>query len=273
MRTDSHSPDYAGVTERQRATWASGDFNAIARKTLPMSEALIDALDPRPGQRVLDIACGSGNAALIAARRECEVAGVDYVPALIERARLRAQAEGTDIDFRIADAQALPFADGSFDVVLSAIGVMFAPDQEKAASELLRVCRPAGRIGLASWLPEAFGGDFFAAHGRHVPPPEGMKPPSRWGTPAGLEALLGQAVVDMKSERRSFLGYFRSVADAVAFHCTYFGPTIRALQVLDAHGQERLRADLKAVFDRYNRAKDGTAVIEYEYLQTLAIRA
>lgn len=147
--------DYEAVTERQQATWATGDFNVISRLIMPMSEALVRAVDPHAGQRVLDVACGSGNAALIAGRRFCEVTGIDYVPALIERARMRAAAEGIDIDFRVGDAQALSFPDASFDVVLSTFGVMFAPDQEQAAGELLRVCRPGGRIGLASWMPEA----------------------------------------------------------------------------------------------------------------------
>src|SRR5688572_26092468 len=140
--------DYAAVTQRLQATWATGDFHEIARQIVPVSEALVQRVDPRPGQRVLDVACGSGNAALVAARRYCEVTGIDYVPALVERAMARAAAEGVRADFRVVDAQALPFPDASFDVVLSVFGVMFAPDQEKAAKELLRVCRRGGTIGL-----------------------------------------------------------------------------------------------------------------------------
>ena len=171
--------DYNAITERQQATWATGDFNVISRLTMPMSEDLVRAVDPHAGQSVLDVACGTGNSALVAGRRHCRVAGIDYVPALIERARTRAKAEDMDIDFRVGDAQALPFPDASFDVVLSAIGVMFAPDQERAASELLRVCRPDGTIGLASWMPEGFGGEFFTAHARHVPlRPESSRPPA-----------------------------------------------------------------------------------------------
>lgn len=179
MNIGSGLMDYDGITRRQQATWAAGDFHELGRQTMDMSEALVRAADPHAGQRVLDVACGTGIAALIAARRYCEVTGIDYVPALIERAKIRAKAEGMDVDFRVEDAQVLPFPDTTFDVVLSSIGVMFAPDQEKAAGELLRVCRPGGTIGLASWMPDGFGGDFFAAHVRHVPPPPGIKPPVR----------------------------------------------------------------------------------------------
>ncbi|MFW6174780.1 MAG: class I SAM-dependent methyltransferase [Chloroflexota bacterium] len=271
--TDVSHIDHQSITERQQATWATGDFNVISRLTMPMSEALVQGVDPHAGQRVLDVACGAGNAALVAGRRFCEVTGIDYVPELIERARMRAAADGVDIDFRVGDAQALPFPDASFDVVLSAIGVMFAPDQEKAASELLRVCRPGGRIGLASWMPEAFGGDFFAAHARYVPPPPGIKPPTRWGTEAGLIELLGAGVSPMQSERRSAFAYFHSTAHAVEVHRAYFGPTIRAFETVSEETHERLWGDIEDVFRRYNRAIDGTAVVEYEYLQTIAIRS
>lgn len=265
-------PDYEAVTERQQTIWATGDFNEIARLTMPMSEALCRAVDPRPGQRVLDLACGTGNAALVAGRRYCEVTGIDYVPALIERAKLRAVAEGMAIDFRVGDAQALPVPDASFDVVLSALGVMFAPDQEKAASELLRVARPGARIGLVSWMPEGFGGEFFAAHARYVPPPAGLQPPTRWGTEAGLEELIGAGTASIESERRSIFAYFRSIDHAVELHRTYFGPTSRAFETVDAEARESLRRDIEAVFRRYDRATDGTAMIEYHYLQSTAVR-
>lgn len=266
------STDYQAISKRQQMTWATGDFNVISRLTMPMSEELVRAVDPHAGQRVLDVACGTGNAALVAGRRYCEVTGIDYVPALIERARKRAKAEGMDIDFRVGDAQALPFPDASFDLVLSAIGVMFAPDQERAASELLRVCRSGGTIGLASWMPEGFGGDFFAAHARHVPLPPGVKSPTRWGTDAGLDELLGAVARSVRSERRSFFAYYHSAAHAVEVHRTYFGPTIRAFETVGEDNQESLRRDIEEVFRRYNRAADGTAIVEYQYLQTIATR-
>lgn len=273
MATNPSSPDYALITERQQATWATGDFNELARQTMSASEDLCRALDPHAGERVLDVACGSGNAALAAARRYCQVSGIDYVPALIERAKTRAAAEGTSVDFRVADAQALPFENASFDVVMSVFGVMFAPDQEKAASELIRVCRRGGRIGLASWMPEGVGGDFFGAHARYVPPPPGLKPAVRWGTESGLAELLGSGTSSIKAERRTVFQYYRSIEHGLSVFRTYFGPTNRAFQMIDAASQERLQGDLEGVFARYNRATDGTVVLESRYLQALAVRA
>lgn len=264
--------DQQTITDRQQMTWSTGDFNVISRLTMPMSEELVRSVDPHAGQRVLDVACGTGNAALVAARRHCEVTGVDYVPALLESAGKRAAAEGLDIDFRLGDVQSLPFADASFDVVLSAIGVMFAPNQEQAARELLRVCRPGGVIGLASWMPEGFGGDFFAAHARHVPPPPGIEPPTRWGTDAGLRELLEDGVGSVTSERRACFAYFRSAAHALELHRNYFGPTMRAFEAVNASGRESLSKDIEEVFRRYDRATNGTAAVEYEYLQTIASR-
>lgn len=272
METDSNSIDFRVITERQQATWATGDFNEIARQVMSVSEALCQSVDPHAGQRVLDVACGSGNAALVAARRYCEVTGIDYVPALVERAKMRATAEGVKIDFRVGDAQALPFPDASFDVVLSVFGVMFAPDQKKAASELLRVCRPGGRIGLCSWMPEGMASDFFATLARFVPPPPGVEPPVRWGMDSGLAELLGAGTSSIKSKQRTVFQYFRSLDHAIDVFRTYFGPTSRAFQMLDAGGQEDLRKGIEDVFRRYNRSTDGTVVLEAQYLQAIATR-
>ncbi len=273
MASDPPPVDYGRITEGQRATWAQGDFNAIARKVMPMSEALCDAAGLHANQRVLDVACGTGNAALVAARRDCAVTGLDYVPGLIDRAMVRADAEGSVIDFQVGDAQALPFPDATFDVVLSAIGVMFAPDQERAASELARVCRPGGTIALASWTPDQFGGDFFAAHGRYAPPPPGLAPPSRWGTEAGLDKLLGAATSGISSERRVMFAYYPSVDEAVEFHRMYFGPTIRVFEATDESQHDEVSRVIGEVFERYNRADDGTVALEAEYLLTIATRA
>lgn len=265
--------DNAFLTERGREVWSSGDFNEIARQTLAAAEKLCSAADPRPGDAVLDVACGSGNVALAAARRYCKVAGIDFAPNLIERARMRAAAEGSEIDFRVGDAQDLPYPDESFDVVVSVFGVMFAPDQEKAARELVRVCRPGGKIALANWMPSEFGFDFFGAHARHAPPPEGAPSPLRWGTAEGLNALLGGRVGAMVSERQATFAFYLSIDHAVGLFERYFGPTIRAAQMVGQDGMEALRADLAAVFERYNHADDGTAQVETAYLQTLATRA
>jgi SAM-dependent methyltransferase len=265
---------HEAITARQQAVWATGDFHEVGRQTMPLSETLVSAVDPRAGQRVLDVACGSGNAALVAARRNCKVSGIDYVSALIERARRRAEADGLDIDFRVGDAQALPYPDAHFDVVLSTIGVMFAPDQERAASELLRVCRPGGTIGLVAWTPDHFGGDFFAAHGRHAPPPPGLAPPVLWGTDARLDELLGRGTVSIRSERRrADILFAHSVEHAVDIYATYFGPTITAGASMPAAEQQALRDDIAEVVRRYNRATGGTVVLEAEYLLTIAQRS
>lgn len=271
--TSSPNVDFASITENQQATWSTGDFNEIARQNMDMAEALCRAVDPRPGARVLDVACGTGNVALVAARRYCEVTGVDYVPALIERARRRAAADGWGAEFRIGDVQDLPFPDAAFDQVLSVYGVQFAPDQEKAASELLRVCRPGGTIGLASPMPEGWSGDFFAVHGRHNPPPPGVEPPLRWGTREGIEDLLGDGTRSITNEPRTDLQHYRSVEHAVEVFSTYFGPSLRALEAVGEEGQEEFLSDMRAVFARYNRAEDGAAVVENRYLQTIATRA
>jgi len=236
-----------------------------------MAEALCEAVDPHPGDRVLDVACGSGTAALVAERRYCDVTGLDYVPELIERADVRARANGQEIDFHIGDAQEMPFPDNSFDAVISVYGVQFAPDQERAARELLRVCKPGGKIGLAGPIPEGWSGDWFATHARYVPPPPDAASPLRWGTEDGLLELLGSGTRSIRNKRKTALQYYRSVEHAVNVFSTYFGPTIQALERLDEADRERLRADLADVFSQYNCATDGTAIVENRYCQTIAI--
>ncbi|WP_224336357.1 class I SAM-dependent methyltransferase [Haloprofundus halobius] len=265
--------DYTGITENQKETWATGDFNEIARQNVVMAEALVEAVDPHPGQRVLDVACGSGTAALIAERRYCDVTGIDYVPGLINRATARAQANGQAIDFCVGDAQDMPFPDDSFDAVLSVYGVQFAPDQVQAARELLRVCKPGGKIGLAGPIPEGWSGDWFATHAKYMPPPPGVQSPLRWGTDEGVEKLLGPGVRSIENNQRAALQYYRSIDHAVEVFSTYFGPTIRALEKLDSADRESLLDDLDTVMSRYNRATDGTAIVENQYLQTTAFKA
>lgn len=272
MNDEAESADYAAVTERQRETWATGDFNQIARLNVGMAEAIVEATDPHAGQRVLDVACGSGTAALVAARRYCEVTGLDYVPELVDRAEIRARAEGLDADFRVGDAQDMPFPDDSFDVVLSVYGVQFVADQDRAARELLRVCKPGGKIGLAGPIPEGWSGDWFAAHAQYVPPPPGVQSPLRWGTAEGLDELLGAGVRSIESDRRTALQYYQSIDHAVEVFSTYFGPTVRALETIDPEDQENLLEDLNAIMSRYNRARDGTAIVENQYLQTIATK-
>ena len=261
----------AELTSRMQQTWATGDFNRVAMGIVHVSDALVRAVDVRPGERVLDVGCGSGNAALAAARRYADVVGLDYVPSLIARARLRAEAEGTQVEFQVGDAQALPFPDNAFDVVLSVFGVIFAPDQERAMAELLRVTRPGGRIALATWMPEGMGGETFRAMSKHVPPPPGAMPVVRWGTEEGLREISGGAAT-FTLTRRTFFQYYRSVDHLLDTFFQFFGPAVRAREAVGEAGYPALRHDLGEVFTRLNRATDGTAQIAAEYLEVIATK-
>jgi ubiquinone/menaquinone biosynthesis C-methylase UbiE len=265
------APDLGAVKARQRAAWSSGDYAIIGTTLQIVGESLCEAVDLRAGERVLDAACGNGNAALAAARRFAEVTAVDYVPALLERGRARAAADGLAVDFREGDAEALPFADAGFDVVLSTFGVMFTADQERAAAELLRVCRPGGRIGLANWTPEGFIGQLFATIGRHVPPPPGVRPPPLWGTRARLEELFGRDGTVSATPRR-FAFRYRSPAHWVEVFRTWYGPVLKAFAALDGAGREALEDDLLRLLARFNTAEDGTLVAPGEYLEVVVER-
>jgi len=266
------TPDLGAIKQHQQQTWASGDFAAVATPLAIVGEMLCEAVDLRAGSQVLDVACGSGTAAVAAARRFCDVSGVDYVPALLERGRERAAAERLEVQFIEGDAEALPFEDGGFDVVLSTFGVMFAPDQPRAAAELLRVCRPGGTIGLANWTPEGNVGEMFRVTARYAPPPPGLQPPSLWGTEKGLTSLLGDGIRDMAIERRTYNFRYRSPEHWLAFFREHFGPVKRAFEGLDAAGQKAFAADLLDLLTRANQADDGTLVLPAEYLEVVASR-
>lgn len=265
-------PDYTTIKGRQQQTWASGDYHVIAALIVPISELLCDAVDLRAGERVLDVATGSGNTAIAAARRLCEVTGVDYVPALLERGRARAAAEGLRVTFEEGDAEALPVADAAYDVVLSTFGSMFAPNQEQAARELLRACRPGGRIGLASWTPDGWIGEMLRVVSRHVAPPAGLRPPTRWGTEEGLRELFGDGITTLQAARRSFVWRFASAQRYLDLFRTYYGPVLKAFAALDGAGQEALARDLTEAVERFNRSDDGTLVVPAEYLEVIASR-
>jgi SAM-dependent methyltransferase len=266
-------PDLAAVKGRQQRMWSAGDFAAIGATLSIVGETLCEAVDLRAGQRVLDVAAGAGNAALAAARRFADVTAADYVPALLERGRERAAGERLPVDFVEGDAENLPFPDASFDVVLSTFGAMFAPDQERAARELLRVCRPGGTIGMANWTTEGWLGDVFRANGRYVPPPAGVASPLLWGNEARLRDLFGDGVADLRATRRHFVFRYRSPEHWLEFWRAYYGPTIAAFGNLDAAGQAALAGDLLEVVARHNRATDGTMVVPGEYLEVVATRA
>jgi len=272
MDTQPQTPDLAAIKERQQRAWASGDYAVVGTTLLVVGELLCEAVDLRPGQKVLDVATGSGNTALAAARRFCEVTGIDYVPALLERGRERASAERLRVTFQEGDAENIPFPNASFDVVLSTIGTMFAPDQEKTASELLRVCRPGGKIGLVNWTPDGFIGEGLRVYARYLPPPPGLKPPVLWGTEEWLRELFGKDVTSLRVTRRTFFFRYRSAEHYWNSMRTYNGPTIRAFQALDAAEQESLARELMELTHRFNRSGDETMVVPGDYLEVAAIR-
>jgi SAM-dependent methyltransferase len=272
MTAQPQAPDLRAIKERQQKAWSSGDYGKIGVTLVIMAEMLCEAVDLRPGQRVLDVACGNGNTALAAARRFGEVVGIDYVAALLEEGRERAQAEGWQVDFREGDAEDLPFPDASFDVVLSTIGAMFAPNQEKAASEILRVLRPGGKIGMANWTPDGYLGELFRTMGKYVPPPAGLKPPFLWGTEERLRELFGESVSSLRAERRSFFFRFPSAEYYVEYMRGYYGPLSKIFEALDTDGQESLQRDLIELVERYNRSGDETAVWPGDYLEVVATK-
>jgi ubiquinone/menaquinone biosynthesis C-methylase UbiE len=257
------------IKTRQQATWASGDYAVIGTTLQIVGETLCEALDLRAGQRVLDVAAGNGNAALAAARRWCEVTASDYVPELLERARVRASAERLPLEIRIADVEALPFEDGSFDVVTSVFGAMFTPDHEKPAREMLRVCRSGGKIGLANWTPDGFIGALFKAIGKYIPAPTGMKSPALWGTVAHIVELFGKDASEIKTETRTFAFRYRSDDHWIETFKAYYGPLLKTFETLDGRSRDNLTRDLKTLIAQFNQARDGTVVVPSEYLQAV----
>ncbi len=264
-------PDFKAIKTRQHGAWSAGDYAVIGTTLQIVGEELCEALDIRAGQKVLDVAAGNGNAALAAARRWCDVTATDYVPALLDRARERAAADRLSIAFREADAEALPFSDESFDVVLSTYGVMFTPDQDRAAAELLRVCKPGGKIGLATWTPEGFIGQLFKTIGQHVPPPAGVRSPALWGTESRLVDMFARSGASIFVTKRNFVFRYRSPAHWLEIFKTYYGPMLKAFAALSAPAQAVLEGDLTNLIGRFNRSGDGTMVVPGEYLEVVVL--
>jgi ubiquinone/menaquinone biosynthesis C-methylase UbiE len=265
----SAAPDFEAVKRRQQATWASGDFAVIGVTLQIVGESLAEAADIRAGERVLDVAAGNGNATLAAARRFAEVTSTDYVPALLDKGRARAAAEGLQVSFQVADAEDLPFEDGSFDAALSTFGAMFTPDHARPAREMLRVVRRGGRIGLANWTPEGFIGQLFKVIGQYIPAPAGLKSPALWGTEAHIAELFSAQARDIRAVRRNFNFRYRSAAHWLRIFRDYYGPTHKAFAALDSARQDALAQDITALLDRLNVAGPASLVVPGEYLEVV----
>jgi ubiquinone/menaquinone biosynthesis C-methylase UbiE len=267
------APDLAALKTRQQASWSSGDYAVVGTTLQIVGEDLCEALDLRPGQDVLDVAAGNGNVSLAAARRWCNVVATDYVPELLERARDRADAERLPIEFREADAEALPFKDGRFDVVVSTFGVMFVADHDRAAAELLRVTKRGGKIGMANWTPDGFIGQLFKTIGKHLPPPPGAKSPALWGMRSRISEMFEAHASSVKSAQRNFVFRYRSADHWLEIFKTYYGPVLKTFAALDAAKQEALESDLRALIAQFNRSGDSTMIVPSEYLEIVITRS
>jgi SAM-dependent methyltransferase len=269
---DTAKPDFAAIKRRQQQAWASGDFAVVAARIVLVAEQLCDTADLHAGWSVLDVATGSANGAIAAARLGCNAVGVDYVPALLERGRRRAAAEGLELELVEGDAEALPFADASFDAVMSVFGSMFAPDHPQAAAELLRVCRPGGTIALASWTPDGFIGELFRTVAAHVPPPADVPSPMLWGTEDHLRELFGAGISTLEVTERTFTWRFPSAEDFVTFFRLWYGPTLKAFAALDDVAGDALELDLLALARRFDRLGTDAIAIPATYTEAIALR-
>jgi len=270
--TQSVQPDLKAMKSRQQGAWAAGDYAVVGTTLQIVGEELCEALDLRADQSVLDVAAGNGNVSLAAARRWCDVVATDYVPGLLDRARERAQAERLSIAFQEADAEALPFADESFDVVVSTFGVMFTPDQDRAAAELLRVCKSGGKIGLANWTPDGFIGQLFKTISKYMPPPAGVRSPALWGKRERLDELFGQKAASIQATQKHYVFRYRSPEHWLDVFRTFYGPVLKTFAALSPDAQGNLEKDLLRLAAEFNRADDGTMVVPGQYLEVVIVR-
>ena len=273
MATTGATPDYTAIKAKQNAAWASGDYARIGVTIQITGENLAESMDLPAGATVLDVAAGNGNATLPFARRWCRVTSTDYVEALLARGRARAEVEGLEVEFRIADVERLPFADASFDAVVSTFGVMFAPHQTAAAHEMLRVCRAGGCIGMANWTPEGFIGQVFKVLGRHVPPPHGVQSPALWGSRPWLREVFGAKAKNFAAEDRQFVFRYPSPGHFIEFFRRWYGPVHTAFLALEPAQQDVLATELGALINQLNTAKDGTMRVPAGYLEVIVTKA
>ncbi len=271
-RPEAATPDLKAIKTKQQAAWSSGDYAVVGATIQLVGEQLAEAMDLRAGAKVLDVAAGNGNFTLAAAHRWCDVTSTDYVDALLNRGRLRAEAEGLKVTFQKADAEALPFGDGSFDAVASTFGAMFTPDQSRTADEMLRVCRSSGRIGMANWTPDGFIGQMFKTIGKHLPPPAGVKSPALWGTQEWLDKAFGASASALKAEPRHFVFRYRSAQHFLDVFREYYGPMLKAFEALNPAGRKALAQDIVGLIGRFNRSGDSTMVVPGEYLEVVVTK-
>ncbi|MCW5746549.1 MAG: methyltransferase domain-containing protein [Alphaproteobacteria bacterium] len=273
MTLEASAPDYAAIKSKQNAAWASGDYAKIGTTLQIVGESLAESMDLKPGSSVLDVAAGNGNATLAFARRWCNVTSTDYVDALLARGRARAEAEALSVTYRVADAERLPFDAGEFDAVVSTFGVMFAPNQTMAASELLRVCRAGGAIGMANWTPDGFIGQVFKTLGKHVAPPQGVKSPALWGTDDWIRQTFGPHARRIDIDNKMFVFRYRSSDHFMDVFRNFYGPIHKAFLALDAAGQAALADDLRATIARFNTATDGSMRVPSAYAEIVVAKA
>jgi ubiquinone/menaquinone biosynthesis C-methylase UbiE len=271
-RPKAATPDLKAIKTKQQAAWSSGDYAVVGATLQIVGEQLAEAMDLRAGQKVLDIAAGNGNFTLAAARRWCDVISTDYVEGLLQRGQRRAEADGFAVTFQKADAEDLPFADGSFDAVASTFGGMFSPDQSRTASEMLRVCRPGGRIGLANWTPEGFIGQMFKTIGKHLPPPSGVRSPALWGTREWIERAFGASSLSFVAEPRNFVFRYRSAQHFLDVFRAYYGPMLKAFEALNSAGKKALSQDIIELVERFNKSGDESTIVPSEYLEVVVTK-
>jgi SAM-dependent methyltransferase len=261
------------IKSKQNAAWASGDYAKIGTTLQIVGESLAEAMDLKCGAKVLDVAAGNGNATLAFARRWCDVTSTDYVGTLLDRGRARAEAEALKVTYEVADAEQLPYENATFDAVVSTFGVMFAPNQLKAASEMLRVCRPGGKVGMANWTPDGFIGQLFKTLGKHIAPPAGVKSPALWGSKPWLQEVFGPKARTLMVNDRAFVFRYHSPEHFVDFFRTFYGPVHKAFLALDSKGQDALAADLHATIARFNTSTDGSMRVPSDYAEIIMIKA
>ncbi len=266
------SPEMETLKTKLKTTWEAGDFSEVAKHIETVAEAFVERLNIQPGMKVLDVACGSGNLAIIAAQKGAEVTGVDIADNLIDAAKKRAEAAGLNIKFEVGDAEAMPYADGEFDLVMTMFGAMFAPRPEVAASELVRVCKPGGTIAMANWTPDGHAGQMFKLSGKYLPPPP-MPAPVLWGVPEEVAKRFGDSVTDLKTTPRLADMIFEyGPAEVVEHFRQYFGPTVMAFKLIAPENHEAFRSDTEALWTQNNTATDGTTLVKSEYLEVIATK-